>query len=248
MKAIFFIVAGIVLNCSLWAQISIPPEYYEQTKKADSLLAIRDFKNAGLTYCDAFNTIGGKGIPIDRYNAARAWAQCSFPDSAFLNLERIVSKTMYANYYHISNDIDLIPLHSDKRWQPLMEAVKQNKLNSEAGFPTPDKNQLDSIYVSDQKYRGMLDSVVATYGYNSPQMDTLNALMLETDKINLIRVNMIFEKYGWLGPEEVSRQANSAMFLVIQHANDIQTQEDFLPILRKAVKEGKAIGADVALL
>ena len=64
---------------------------------------------------------------------------------------------------------------------------------------------------------------------------------------NLEIVSEILDTYGWLGAKEVGPYASSALFIVIQH-NDIQTQIKYLPLLKKAVVEGKAYSADVAML
>jgi len=50
-----------------------------------------------------------------------------------------------------------------------------------------------------------------------------------------------------LGADVVGGQGNSTLFLVIQHA-DQATQEKYLPMMREAVKNGKAQGSSLALL
>ena len=67
------------------------------------------------------------------------------------------------------------------------------------------------------------------------------------DSINQIKVRSILDKYGWLGADVVGRQGNLTLFLVIQHA-DQATQEKYLPMMRDAVKNGKAQASALALL
>jgi hypothetical protein len=69
----------------------------------------------------------------------------------------------------------------------------------------------------------------------------------EKDSINLIKVKSILDKYGWVGPDVVGGQGNLTLFLVIQHS-DQATQEKYLPMMREAVKNGKAQGSSLALL
>lgn len=57
----------------------------------------------------------------------------------------------------------------------------------------------------------------------------------------------ILDKYGWLGANEVGNQGNTTLFLVIQHSDKV-TQEKYLPMMREAVKNGKAKGSSLALL
>lgn len=247
LKKFAFLVLFLPLVIMVRGQITIPDEYYMWSQKADSLLAVGDFKNAALYYTRAFNTIGGKGIPIDRYNAAQAWAQCNYPDSAFENLVRIAEKTSYANYYHITHDSALNILHKDKRWQPLLDTIRQNKQRLEYGYSS-DINQLDSIFIYDQMYREMMDSITVAYGRNSSEMNDLLGKMIETDRVNLIKVQLILEKHGWPDSTMASERARTAIFLVIQHTSDLQTQLDYLPAMREAVKAGIAKGEELALL
>ncbi len=107
--------------------------------------------------------------------------------------------------------------------------------------------QLDSIYIKDQKYRQMINDVEAKHGYESKEMKDLWKTINKNDSANLIQVTNILEKYGWLGADAVGEQGNATIFLVIQHA-DLKTQEKYLPMMRQAVKDGKAKGSELALL
>jgi len=69
----------------------------------------------------------------------------------------------------------------------------------------------------------------------------------QKDSINLIKVKALLDKYGWLGSDVIGGQGNSTLFLVIQHSNQA-TQEKYLPMMREAVKNGKAEGKSLALL
>src|SRR5436853_5327173 len=71
--------------------------------------------------------------------------------------------------------------------------------------------------------------------------------MHQADSINLVQVESIIERYGWLGYNEIGSQANTTLFMVVQHSN-YKTQQKYLPIMRDAVTCGKAKGADLALL
>src|SRR5687768_14250010 len=107
--------------------------------------------------------------------------------------------------------------------------------------------QLDSIQVEDQKYRQMFDSVQVKYGLNSKEMNALVKAMNTADSVNLIKVRRILDEHGWLSQEQIGTQRNGTLFFVIQHS-DLQTQEKYLPLMRQAVKEGKAQASQLALL
>jgi len=109
------------------------------------------------------------------------------------------------------------------------------------------KIELDSIYTTDQKYRHMMDSIVSNYGLNSEQASMIFIKMEKNDSLNQIRVKQILDQYGWIGADEVGDTAGTALFLVIQHA-DQATQEKYLPMLREAVKNRKAKGSHLAMM
>ena len=244
MKKIIFLSA-----CFISTQVSLGQsvEYYNLVKKADSLHNAKDFKASALTYSAAFKANGWKAVSNDRYNAACSWALANNSDSSFFQLNRIATKANYINYGHITTDPDLNSLHEDLRWKPLLEIIKQNKEKAEANLNKPLVAELDSIYTEDQKYRLQIDEIEKKYGWESNQMKAHWKIINEKDSVNLIKIKSLLDKYGWLGTDVIGEQGNSTMFLVIQHS-DIATQDKYLPMMREAVKNGKAKGSSLALL
>jgi hypothetical protein len=108
-------------------------------------------------------------------------------------------------------------------------------------------NQLDSIHEEDQKYREIIDEIESKYGFESQEMKNQWRIINKKDSMNLLHVTAILDKFGWLGPDIVGEKANTTLFLVIQHS-DQKTQEKYLPMMRDAVKKGKAQGSSLALL
>ncbi len=220
-------------------------EYYLYIERADSLYSAKDYAASALNYTKAFRANGGKGTPDDRYNAACTWAMAGNADSAFFQLGRIA--TVMTNLAHVSVDSDLTSLHTDKRWAPFLAEVKKNKEKAEVNLNRPLARELDSIYREDQKHRQEISVVEKQYGFQSPQMQELWEVIRKSDSANLVRVTAILDQYGWLGRDVVGGQGNMTLFLVIQHSNQ-KTQEKYLPMMREAVKHGKAQGANLALL
>jgi hypothetical protein len=111
------------------------------------------------------------------------------------------------------------------------------------------KKELDSVLIEDQKYRQMAVDLEKKIGNENFQVE-MNELMrkeMQIDSSNLFVVKGILDKYGWLGADEVGSDANATLFLVIQHS-DLKTQEEYFPLMKEAVKNGKARAADLALL
>lgn len=246
MKKTTLLMAFIICASVIFGQAT-SQEYAELIKKAYSLYKAKEYRNSAFAYSDAFKANGWKGSSGDRYNAACAWSLSNYPDSAFFNLERIATLMNYTNYVHISTDSDLIALHSDKRWEPLLETVKRNKEKAEINFNKPLIAILDSILIDDQKYRKQLAAIEKEFGGESEELKSHWHIIKEKDSINLIKIKSILEQYGWLGSDVIGAQGNSTLFLVIQHSDQI-TQEKYLPMMREAVKDGKAQGSSLALL
>jgi hypothetical protein len=222
-------------------------EYLSLVKKADSLYNAGNYKVSASTYSAAFKANGWIGTSNDRYNAACSWALANNADSSFFQLDRIATKANYMNYGHITTDLDLNSLHNDKRWKPLLEIIKQNKERAEANLNKPLVAELDSIYTEDQKYRLQIGQIEKKYGWGSNELNAHWKIINEKDAINLIKIKSLLDKYGWLGTDVIGEEGNSTLFLVIQHA-DLPTQQKYLPMMREAVKSGKAKGSALALL
>lgn len=222
-------------------------EYSTLIKKAESLFEAKDYKGAATAYSDAFRSIGWKGYETDRYNAACAWAKAEIPDSAFYQLFRIAEKTKYKNIEHLTSDSDLDKLHNDKRWNELLAFVRKNKEEAEAHLNKAWAAFLDTVFNDDQQYRQQLDPVEKKYGQGSDEMKNLINKMIMYDSINTIKVTEFLDRNGWQGADVVGEQGNSALFLVIQHA-DTAIQLKYLPMMRTAVKNGKAQPSQLALL
>jgi hypothetical protein len=73
------------------------------------------------------------------------------------------------------------------------------------------------------------------------------AAMMQRDKENLVIVSSIIDSLGWIGKDKIGSTANVALFLVIQHSDKL-TMEKYLPVMKKAVADGKASKSQLALL
>jgi hypothetical protein len=102
---------------------------------------------------------------------------------------------------------------------------------------------LDSILLRDQEYRY---GNIGEESFAKRFMSHLKEVR-HYDSINLKKVSVILDRYGWLGYKTIGIQENKAIFLVIQHS-DSATQEKYLPMLRKAVMDKKEPSRHLMLL
>jgi len=104
---------------------------------------------------------------------------------------------------------------------------------------------LDSIYETDQKIRYELIDLQNKGKIQPGELKEIFVKMTKIDSMNLIEINSLLNNYGW--PENLSFQRNQTIFLVIQHS-DLETQQKYLPVIRKAVEQGKTLPSNLAIL
>ncbi|HCS20256.1 MAG TPA: hypothetical protein DIW47_06790 [Bacteroidetes bacterium] len=222
-------------------------KYAELVEEAKVLYHQKEYLKSGQKYAEAFVALDNKGLVTDRYNAACSWALAGERDSAFVQLFKIAQNADYSDLKHLISDSELDSLHSDKRWEELLALVKANKEKQEANYDKTLIAILDTILEEDQKYRLQFRGVIQTYGRESEEMKVLTQKTIEADSINQIKVSEILDSRGWLGPDIIGPNGSDAFFLVIQHA-DLKMQEQYLPMMREAVKKGHARASSLAML
>jgi hypothetical protein len=107
--------------------------------------------------------------------------------------------------------------------------------------------QLEAIFDTDQNPRQQLMMLINKHGQGSAQVRAQWPKIERQDAANLVKVKKILDTHGWLSKEVVGDKANSALFLVIQHAGR-KTWEKYVPMMREAVKNQTASAADLAKL
>lgn len=221
------------------------PEYNKWILKGFEQYSKGQYKAAAEAYSTAFKA--APASPEDRYNAACAWAMAAMPDSAFAQLQHLATKDNYTDLATLEKDKDLATLRTDKRWTILTQRVAENKKNAEKLFNKDLAAQLETIYYRDQTPRQELTNALAKSGQGSPEVASASQKMKFNDSLNTKDVTVIIDKYGWPGADVVGHDGNSTIFLVIQHAA-LAVQDKYLPVMRKAVKEGNAQASDLAML
>jgi hypothetical protein len=218
-------------------------QYIELIKEAINFYKNKEYLKSAQKYNEAFILLGNKATVNGRYNAACSWALANEIDSAFIQLFYIAENDKYTDIEYITKDSDFVSLYEDARWEKIIEIIKTNGAKLDKTLVA----MLDTIYQDDQKYRLELDAIEKKYGRNSKEMSELWIIINQKDAINRIKVKQILDERGWLGADIVGQQGNTALFLVIQHA-DIETQRKYLPMMREAVKNGNARASSLALL
>jgi hypothetical protein len=223
-------------------------EYFKIIQQADSLFNAKLYHVSAQSYSKAFAFNKQRFSSGDRYRAARAWAMAGSKDSAITNLRADIDQGYY-DYTQFVSEKAFSALKNDPIWKTLSSEIKshQKREIEKLGKYKPVKAKLEQLLVLDQKYRKNYMDIWKRFGNHSKEFVALQKKMKKIDQSNLNYVTKIIDKYGWIGYDTIGIEANSALFLVIQHA-DSSTQEKYLPLLRKAVKQNKAVPESLALL
>ena len=180
------------------------------------------------------------------YNGACASALTGDTKNAFKWLNLSIENG-WTNLTHLKSDTDLNNLHSKKEWGKTIEKLEKKLALVEANYDKPLQTELLTILEEDQKYRKQIHETLKKHKDDSKEMQDLWKITLQSDSINLLKVKKILDEKGWVGKDKVGAQANSAIFLVIQHS-DLETQKKYLPMMKEAVAKGNANPGSLALL
>ena len=117
MKAIvYFLTFLLFMNCSNANQ----KDYNVLLSEADKLYHSGSYKEAAEKYEMAI-AIGNPEEYDPYYNAACCWALSGFSDKAFAMLNKTIDHGLHLYIDYIKQDKDLASLHSDKRWDELLD-------------------------------------------------------------------------------------------------------------------------------
>lgn len=219
-------------------------EYSKLISDANRLYEVKDYKMSTDLYDKAFKIESEN--PSHLYNGACASSLAGDTKKAFKWLNLSIEKG-WTNLKHLNSDTDLENLHLKKEWGKTVEKLEKKLKLVEANYDKPLQAELLTILEEDQKYRMQIHETLKNFSDDSKEMQDLWKITLQKDSINLLKVKKILDEKGWVGKDKVGAQANSALFLVIQHS-DLETQKKYLPMMKEAVAKGNADPGSLALL
>lgn len=191
-------------------------EYSKLISDANKLYETKDYKMSTDLYSKAFKIESNN--PSHLYNGACASSLAGNTKKAFKWLNLSIEKG-WTNLKHLNSDTDLQNLHSKKEWGKTIEKLEEKLELIEANYDKPLQAELLTILDEDQKYRKQIHETLKKFSDDSKEMQDLWKTTHHNDSINLLRVKKILDEKGWVGKDKVGAQANSALFLVIQHSD-----------------------------
>ncbi len=219
------------------------PDYINNVQAGEAALNAEKYDSCLIYYHEAFK-IKQTSVLSTLRGAACAYSandQSTFDNylnTAFeLNWDQTKSIfDQYDEFKYLSNT--LFEEMINKRWE---SSAKEAGINLEL------MAELKEISRTDQLQRGEMRHVSDTYGWQSPQMDSLWTLQNESDRLNQIRIEEIIAEYGYPGNSLVGSSAGSTAFMVIQHSNQ-EMQEKYLPLLKEQANKGEVRWSSIALM
>lgn len=231
--------ASLRITAGTWKR-ALDPRILEARKQ----YAAQDYAKAIATFQAVFQATSPRAA--DLVIAAGAAALTSHPDLAFDWLKQALAKD-WNQARNLEKRPEFASLQNTEEWKKLMTAPPRGALPPKPVSDPALQKELLVIHEEDQKYRRQFRETEKKFGLKSTEYQALLKITGETDAKLLVQVTKILAERGWVGPEVVGHQASGTLFLVIQHA-DLETQKEYLPMMRDAVKKGAAEASSLALL
>lgn len=238
-RTVFLLILLIVSSFSLRAQT-----FEKVIQKANLFYQNGDYSGSAKQYALAFTLREGNAAQY--YDAACAQALAGDTAQALRYLSLAIDKGWW-NLKHTQRDKDLLILHETQRWNNALKKIQANRKEYEKNFDIPLKEKLERIFIKDQTLRKLYSTAEKKFGRNSEEMKYYRSLIWKQDTANVNEVVVIIEQRGWIGKSVVGEKANTALWVVIQHA-PLALQEKYLPLLKASVLKGESKGSHLALL
>lgn len=218
-------------------------EFINLCTTADSLYKSKNYLNSALKFNQAFKLYKKQKInELYIYNSSCSLALAGKKKESFKQLFFLAKEKKYFKLSDISSDIDLISLQNDKKWIELLEIIKKNKERRNLELIS----ELDTIFKDDQEGRELVGNIELKFGKNSNEYKELWKKIDFKDSINQYKIKKIIDKYSFLGYDVIGH-GSEVFFFVIQHS-PLNKQLEYLPILKKAYKDNKFSGSNLAYL
>ena len=124
-------------------------------------------------------------------------------------------------------------MHLNSKWRLLIATIDSGRLETSSKSDEI-RTTLERVVDSDQGLRTYSQIIELKYGQASSEFKHTWDSIRTSDASNLLIVESILDKYGWVGPEQIGEKANSAFFLSIQHA-DAGPRKKYFPMMKTAV-------------
>jgi hypothetical protein len=203
-------------------------QYNSDIKASDSCYNAKNIKEALVFYKKASQS---KPLTkIDMLAAASVAAEYKDKKLAFQYLSNLIDRN-WADTLTLSKEPAFDFLKTSPKWKKLY--AKAVKIKKELGQYTV---FLEQIYAEDQLMRkdtlAFFKKYGKAFGMDTSSVHFSNKRILDiVDSIHYTQVKPILDKEGWLSIWTTSQKANTALFLAIDHYNNLEIMKKWLPIV-----------------
>ncbi len=233
------------LNCIMAFGQTQDALYKDFIRKADSCYMAQNFVLAKDMFTKAF-ALDVKPFGNQLSNAASVSALAGDVDAAFGFLWRRAE--LYKDWYsdYVAQDKDLQSLHSDARWQVLLDTMATRQARIEKDYDQPLRKRLQEISRIDQNIRYQYITAMWQQPVDSVRLMDLLHEMQRIDSANTAEICQILDTRGWVGKDKVG-EACATFWLVIQHAST-ELQKKYIPMFREGAERGELSKEQVAMM
>lgn len=203
---------------------------------ADSLYRHGNLNEAIMKYRTNYRKCNNK---VTAYSLAYCYAITQNMDSSFYYLNKAVKCD--SSIYRLFKG-ELYYLINNPRWDSIIN-LQINKYEAKFGNISNKKltKQLLMLELKDQAFYYQIFTFPDSANY-------FWARKFDINNDNLEEVENIIKTYGWPKKSDVSVEASSSIFLVLQHCNNIELMKRYLPQLKKLIDINEADGGQYALM
>ncbi|MDO9254628.1 MAG: hypothetical protein Q7U54_03875 [Bacteroidales bacterium] len=226
-----------IYNQACFAQPTIQVSITVAEQKADSLKKNRFFNDAIIER-------------LSIYKIDSTYNPNIFQLAALYSLTRKMDSSFYFLYIAVKGDssirflsnADFYFICKNFQWKNICsdQIIKYELANGPIKRPDLALKLLD-MKMKDQAYYSLID-----YS-NSKEATRFWEIKDSLNNINLLLLDSIIKKSGWPKKSDIGEYPAVAAFLVLQHS-DLISQKNYLPYLKKAVRQHEADKKDLALL
>ena len=191
--------------------------YFTYKTKGDSCLNANLYKRALVNYEKALQT----GIyPNNRifYLSACCWAEQGNIDSAFIRLNNAVDKFWLSPRMEAYDMLK--PLHSDKRWQPLVEKINSKCDSIQKIWTKEIGKEIKLRYGTYQEYWDTLPDLEKKYGKGSKEYQVCDKRADDLIKKDTEYLLKIVKRVGFAPQPCINYIIGGGLIGYIQHSNE----------------------------
>lgn len=179
--------------------------------------------------------------PNHYYDTFKSYLKSNHYDKSFFYLEKYTTlEWIDLDTFKKSETFELVG--NDDRWKVIEDKI----VNIRKEYQDI-RTELINVKLKDQALRSIMLCAKEKFADDSIKVKYFNDLLHQEDSVNLAKVESIIKTNGWISPNKIGTQANSALWLVLQHAS-LNKQKEYIHFVEEAVNKGELLPHKLAYL